>query len=97
MGNGACTVLAWLPLGVWFLALMSSELGHTAFVGITVICLYLEGAFDAFCSKLFRLGCHGLPIATGHFAGPAHADRAQRVWLSYDSGALGDERHMIFD
>ena len=27
MGNGACTVLAWLPLGVSFLALMSSGLG----------------------------------------------------------------------
>ena len=45
----------------------------------------------------FRLGCHGLPIATGRFAGAAHVDRAQRVCLSCDAGAFGDERHLIFE
>ena len=45
----------------------------------------------------FRLGCHGLPIATGRFAGAAHVDRAQRVCLSCNAGALGDERHLMFE
>ena len=45
----------------------------------------------------FRLGCHCLPIATGRFAGAAHVDRAQRVCLSCNAGALGDERHLIFE
>ena len=45
----------------------------------------------------FRLGCHGLPIATGRFAGTAHVDRAQRVCLFCNAGALGDERHLIFE
>ena len=45
----------------------------------------------------FRLGCHGLPIATGRFAGAAHVDRARRVCLSCNAGALGDERHLIFE
>ena len=44
----------------------------------------------------FRLGCHGLPIAAGRFAGAAHVDRAQRVCLFCNSGAVGDERHLIF-
>ena len=30
----------------------------------------------------FRLGCHGLPIATGRFAAAAHVDRAQRGCLA---------------
>ena len=45
----------------------------------------------------FRLGCHCLPIATGRFAGAAHVDRAQRVCLSCNAGALGDEKHLIFE
>ena len=45
----------------------------------------------------FRLGCHGLPIAVGRLAGAAHVGRAQRVCLSCNSGALGDERHLIFE
>ena len=49
------------------------------------------------CFLQFRLGCHGLPIATGRFAGTAHVDRAQRVCLSCNSGALGDERPLIFE
>ena len=27
----------------------------------------------------FRLGCHGLPVATGLWAGAGHVDRANRV------------------
>ena len=45
----------------------------------------------------FRLGCHGLPIAAGRFAGAAHVDRAQRVCLFCNSGAVGEERHLILD
>ena len=30
----------------------------------------------------FRLGCHGLPIATGRLAGTGHVDRANRVCLA---------------
>ena len=57
-----CIVCVWLPLGVSFLALMSSGLGHAAFVGVIVICLFLAGACGALCnlglvamSCLFRL------------------------------------------
>ena len=39
----------------------------------------------------FRLGCHGLPIATGWLAGAGHVDRANRVCLACNSGAVGDE------
>ena len=45
----------------------------------------------------FRLGCHGLPIATGRLAGAGHVDRANRVCLACNSGAIGDEKHMIFE
>jgi len=45
-----CIVLVKLPLEVLFLALMNSGLGHTAFVGVIVICLFLVGACSAFCS-----------------------------------------------
>ena len=44
----------------------------------------------------FRLGCHGLPIA-GWLAGAGHVDRANRVCLTCNSGALGNEKHMIFE
>ena len=39
----------------------------------------------------FRLGCHGLPIAIGRLAGAGHVDRAHRVCLACNSGAIGDE------
>ena len=45
----------------------------------------------------FRLGCHDLPIATGRLAGAGHVDRADRVCLACNSGAVGDEMHMIFE
>ena len=45
----------------------------------------------------FRLCCHGLPIAAGHLAGAGHVDSANRVWLACNCGAIGDERHMIFE
>ena len=44
-----------------------------------------------------RLGCYGLPIAAGRFAGAAHVDRAHRVCLSCNSGAVGDEKHLVFE
>ena len=45
----------------------------------------------------FRLGCHGLPIATGRLAGASHVGRADRVCLACNSGGVGDEKHMIFE
>ena len=45
----------------------------------------------------FRLGCHGLPIATGQLAGIGHVHRANRVCLACNSGAIGDEMHMVFE
>ena len=44
----------------------------------------------------FRLGCHALPIATGRLAGSGHVNRAHRLCLACNSGAVGDEKHMIF-
>ena len=49
----------------------------------------------------FRLDCHAsLPIAAGRCAGAAHVDRAPGlshwVCLSCNSGAVGDEKHLIF-
>ena len=67
----ASTVLAWLPLGVSFLVLMSSALGHTAYVDFTVLCLYLAGACGAFCSlglvamALLLVVLLALPMLTG--------------------------------
>ena len=45
----------------------------------------------------FRLGCHGLPVAAGRLAGAAHVDRAHRVCLACNSGAVGDEMHLVFE
>ena len=45
----------------------------------------------------FKLGCHGLPIAAGRFAGAAHVDRAHTVCLSCNSGAVGDEKRFVFE
>jgi len=43
-----CIVFVQLPLEVSFSAL-SRGLGHTAFVGVIVNCLFLVGACSAFC------------------------------------------------
>ena len=49
----------------------------------------------------FRLGCHVLPIAiaTGRLAGAGHVDmyRAKRACLACSRGAIGDEKHMLFE
>ena len=45
----------------------------------------------------FRLGCHGLPIATCRLAGTGHVDRADRVCLACNSGAIGNEMQMVFE
>ena len=45
----------------------------------------------------FRLGCHGLPIAAGRLAGAGHVDKANRVCLVCTCGAVGNERHVIFE
>ena len=44
-----------------------------------------------------RLVCPGLPFATSGFVGVTHVDRAHRVCLSCNSGAVGGERHLIFE
>ena len=45
----------------------------------------------------FRLGYHGLPIATGRWAGTDHVDRTNRVCLACNRDAIGDEMHMLFE
>ena len=45
------------------------------------------------CFLQFRLGCHGLSIA----AGICHLDRAHKVCLACSSGAVGDEKHLVFE
>ena len=50
-----------------------------------------------FLQFIIRLGCHGLPIATGRLAGAGHVGRANRVCLACNSGDVGDEKHMIFE
>ena len=56
-----------------------------------------------------RLGCHGLPVATGCLAGAGHVNRANRVFLACNShcfikapsykhcGAIRDEMHIDFE
>ena len=88
-----CIVLVKLPLEVLFLALMSSGLSRTAFVGVIVICLSLAGACSAFCS----LGLVAIAIACLLLAGAAHVDRAHRVCLACNSGAVGDEKHLVLE
>ena len=70
----------------------SSLIAHVA-IGGNVSFLFLGGACSDFCS----LGCHGLPIATGRLASAGHVERADRVCLACNSGAVGDEKHMIFE
>ena len=46
----------------------------------------------------FRLGCYGLPVATGRLAGAGHVGRANTICLACNSGGVGDEnssKHMI--
>ena len=98
MGHSAlqfCAVLAcvWLPLGVSFLAPMSSGLGHTAIVGVTVICLYLAGACGAFWSLgLVAMACLMLLVVLLAL---------QLAMLTGLRGcaclAVGDKRHLIFE
>ena len=45
----------------------------------------------------FRLGCHGLPVAAGRLAGAGHVDRAHMVCTCCNSGAVGDEMHLVFE
>ena len=48
-------------------------------------------------SKVLQQSHAPCVIAIGPFAGAAHVDRAQKVCLSCNSGALGNERHLIFE
>ena len=44
----------------------------------------------------FRMGCHRLPRDEGSWARP-HVPRLQRVCHLSTTGALGDERHVIYE
>ena len=44
----------------------------------------------------FRMGCHRLPRDEGSWARP-HVPRLQRVCHLCTTGALGDERHVIYE
>ena len=89
-----CIVLLWLPLGVLSLALMSSGLGHTAFVGVIVICLCLAGACGAFCSLgLVAMACLLLLVV---LLALLMLTELRGCALSCNAGARGDERHLIF-
>ena len=45
----------------------------------------------------FRMGYHGLPRDEGSWAGPNRVDSMQRACQACSTGAMGDERHMIFE
>ncbi len=58
MGSAALYCPRKAPTRGVVLALMNSGLGHTAFVGVIVICLFLAGACSAFCSLgLVAMAC----------------------------------------
>ena len=50
--------------------------------------------FLQFINHIIRLGCHKLPIATGRRTGVA---RAGRLCTFCDAGAVGDEKHLVFE
>ena len=58
--------------------------------------LFLGGPCSHFCSLGWAVMACGL-LATGRLAGAGHVDRANRVCLACNSGAIGDEKHMFFD
>ena len=45
----------------------------------------------------FGLGCRGLPTAAGRLAGAGYVDKANRICLACNCGAIGNERHMTFE
>ena len=49
----------------------------------------LGGACNDFCNFGWAV------MAAGRFAGAGHVDRANRVCLTCNSGAIGDEKHII--
>ena len=89
----------WLPLSIEPPKNQMPQKGHA----LGQICIQSCFTGQVTCSLLMlfggttsRLGCHGLPIATGRLAGAGHVDRANRVCLACNSGTIGDEKHMIF-
>ena len=44
-------------------------------------CQFLVSGRPMQCFLQFRLGCHGLPVASNHLAGAGHVDRTNRVCL----------------
>ncbi|DBA79585.1 TPA: hypothetical protein ACH3X1_008274 [Trebouxia sp. C0004] len=74
---------------------MSSGLGHTAFVGVIVICLFLVGACSAFCSLgLVAIACLQLLVV---LLALLTFPRARRLCLACNSGAVGDEMHLVLE
>ena len=86
-----CIVLVQPPPKVLFHAHTSSALSLIAHVGGIVSFLYLGGACSGFCSSGWAVMACRLLLAVGR------VDRANRVCLACNSGAIGDEKHMIFE
>ena len=83
--HSALRVTFWLRHN-WYFAKKNSE--------CTSFCLLLS-AMLSFLQ--FGLGCHGLPVAAGRLAGAGHVDRAHMVCTCCNSGAVGDEMHLVFE
>ena len=81
-----------------FHAHTSSGLSLIAYVEGTVGFLFREGACSDFCSLGWAVMACQLLLAV--WLVPAmytYVDRANRVCLACKSGAIGDEKHMIFE
>ena len=92
-----CIVLVWLPLGVLFLALISSTSGsgHTAFIGVIVICLFLAGACGIFCS--LGLGAMACLLLLVVLLVQLMLTRLRGCACFATVVLWGDETHLIFD
>ena len=91
-----CIVLVQPPLKVLFHAHTSSGLSLIYSLRRRYCQLPVSGRrMQRFLQ--FKLGCPGLPISTGRLAGTGHVDRANRVCLACNSGAIGEEKHLIFE
>lgn len=57
----------------------------------------LQQPLSARCLRTFlrfRMGCHNLPVVLGRWE---RVPRAQRLCMQCDLGAVGDERHFVFE
>ena len=68
---------------------MSNGGSLTAHIEGSVSFLFLGGRYSAVCKFLWLAHC------CFHLAGAGHVDRANRVCLACNRGAIGDEWHII--